>query len=221
MSNHVTTPKHAVAPKAGLPQSAGSTTQQRPPPRAAAATPFLPDDDDDIHMPAVIVSSALRSQQRTVARKRPHSPEPRGTGGSHHTAAPSRATDAAAGSTASRTVVRPIAERPRTLAPSSLPSSQQLSQHDKAVGATPLATQQSAVDEPMTATQEAFVTDDYHIRSPPPAFDLRSPSPAIERQSILASNAPLLAKGDKATWESATKAFFNFIDSRPLAVAMK
>jgi hypothetical protein len=97
---------------------------------------------------------------------------------------------------------------------------------DMAPFATPVATQLFEPDEPLTATQDAFVVDGFEMPSPPPFF-----GPAGDSQERRADGStPIggsagrrrVASDTKSTqeslvqWAESTKAFFNFIDRRNL-----
>lgn len=170
---------------------------------ATPATRYFADDDDE---PAVIVPSALRSAA-TIARKRPAERLP---------------SECDNPSSAPRRSNRGQSRR------TSVPQAVTALIGDGSIGCrlpltpTPIAT----LDEPLTATQEAFVADHIVLPSPPPAFRLRSASPASATGAH--EPAPRFATGtraretprlDKTTWEQTTRSFFQFIDSRPLAVA--
>lgn len=90
--------------------------------------------------------------------------------------------------------------------------------------ATPVATQLFEPDEPLTATQEAYVVDGFEMPSPPPFFgptagsqergaDGSTPAGASARRRA----AEIDTKSTQeclVQWAESTKAFFNFIDRR-------
>lgn len=85
---------------------------------------------------------------------------------------------------------------------------------------TPVATQLFEPDEPLTATQEAFVVDGFELPSPPPFFP---PSGSQDRATTPSSATRRRMHEDtKSTqqclvqWAESTKAFFDYIDRRPI-----
>lgn len=75
---------------------------------------------------------------------------------------------------------------------------------------TPTATQLFLPDEPLTATQEAFVADGFQMPSPPPFFGQQGVDAHDEEEVVLSTQAKA------SEWATCMKAFFDLIDSRRL-----
>jgi hypothetical protein len=98
---------------------------------------------------------------------------------------------------------------------------------DMAPFATPVATQLFEPDEPLTATQDAFVVDGFEMPSPPPFFgpagdsqerrvDGSTPVGGSAGQRRAAQSDTKSTQESLVQWAESTKAFFNFIDRRNL-----
>lgn len=88
-------------------------------------------------------------------------------------------------------------------------------------GLTPTQVRRIAADEPLTCTQTAEAALGFAPASPPPVFTL--PSQSRPRTSAHGSNGGAAASDatDADVWRRATKAFFDRIDTRPLAVCVE
>lgn len=118
--------------------------------------------------------------------------------------------------TAVRTT-QPTQQQQQLSPPMSLTSGSEMS-----LFATPVATQLFEPDEPLTATQDAFVVDGFEMPSPPPFFGPAGGSEDRGSTPVGGSSSRRRAAQEdvKSTqeclvqWAESTKAFFNFIDRR-------